>query len=967
MAGFRVEKQTAGSVALDDLGITLTGGIGTIVDLTDLAPENVARSADLLAAIPATVLIVDPRDDTNATILSSADSSLAVQKANDTHFGISGGRFGAVDDPTVTPGTDFIIQYNAGGDAAEYIDPDEFMSNQSASIGVIVGGMGQNGSDTTFVFDESSTPIIEGQDETNYDGGANNGAFVGGDGVGGTAYIALDTITMGDGSIITVDAVDGNGDVTDFTVTTNGGNVTTGVLLAQSGTSGTGTGFTITPEQNNISQGVIQWDVNDSYLRNNGDVLDSGTLSIASGAAVSFSAGSSITIDTAVTTATIITPAGGFTGDDDLINKAYVDAVASGLDWKNSVRIATTATDGDILAASFGSGTYTAAGGPSASGQFTLIDLSSGTGDTIDGFNFTGVSTTGLIIGDRVLIKDQTDAKQNGIYVIDAGSTASSVILTRSVDQDGTPSSEVSAGNATYVEDTTAIFAGSVNSTTAWVVIGDGELALNTDDIDWVQFAGTNTIIAGIALSNDGLTYDVDVDDASTASAVLADSILFHDADGTPAASGSITRKATFTSLFASLDVPNAITSNGFVVRTADDTYASRSITVSGAGPLDGLAVSNGDGVSANPVIGLDIQNLSLRPAIDSALDRIAVWDSSTNTNVYYTVADVAGAASASDSFKTWAGAGNTTGDASIIATSSTDTVTVTGGIGINVDLTAGTDTISWSFTRAGMADTAVVLADTVPFFDAGNANEPEYRAWSDIISDLSITTGISAATNEDLTGIDVTGTVIGLDIVGLSAAGDDMAATDEFALHDKSEGTGGANGKISGTDIAEGTATILGISGLTFDTFPAVTSPADDQTLLAFTDATRASKVLSVESHTFQWADNKVKDNDWIKTGNAGDADSGWVMPLDATIVGVTAHTEDTGGGNTFDIDLYIDAVDSGAVATLTGGANVDDTDPTLNIDVDAGEKIRLRADQTAGAGDMQDTTVALFIKWRS
>ena len=72
MAGFRVEKQTAGSVALDDLGITLTGGIGTIVDLTDLAPENVARSADLLAAIPATVLIVDPRDDTNATILSSA-------------------------------------------------------------------------------------------------------------------------------------------------------------------------------------------------------------------------------------------------------------------------------------------------------------------------------------------------------------------------------------------------------------------------------------------------------------------------------------------------------------------------------------------------------------------------------------------------------------------------------------------------------------------------------------------------------------------------------------------------------------------------------------------------------------------------------------------------------------------------------------------------------------------------------
>ena len=58
---------------------------------------------------------------------------------------------------------------------------------------------------------------------------------------------------------------------------------------------------------------------------------------------------------------------------------------------------------------------------------------------------------------------------------------------------------------------------------------------------------------------------------------------------------------------------------------------------------------------------------------------------------------------------------------------------------------------------------------------------------------------------------------------------------------------------------------------------------------------------------------------------------------------------------------------VDSGAVATLTGGANAEDTDPTLNIDFDAGEKLRLRADQSAGTGDMQDTTVALLIKWRS
>jgi len=46
MAGFRVEKQTAGAVVLDDLGITLTGAQFSIIDLTDLAPQDIARSAD---------------------------------------------------------------------------------------------------------------------------------------------------------------------------------------------------------------------------------------------------------------------------------------------------------------------------------------------------------------------------------------------------------------------------------------------------------------------------------------------------------------------------------------------------------------------------------------------------------------------------------------------------------------------------------------------------------------------------------------------------------------------------------------------------------------------------------------------------------------------------------------------------------------------------------------------------------
>jgi len=96
--------------------------------------------------------------------------------------------------------------------------------------------------------------ILTSQDETDYNNSGDNGTFVGGDGGGGTAYVAADTITLSDGTLITVDVVDGNDDVQDFTVTTSGlTTVVAGVVLTQSSTSGTGTDFTLTPESNNIT------------------------------------------------------------------------------------------------------------------------------------------------------------------------------------------------------------------------------------------------------------------------------------------------------------------------------------------------------------------------------------------------------------------------------------------------------------------------------------------------------------------------------------------------------------------------------------------------------------------------------------------------------------------------------------------------------------------------------------------
>ena len=88
--------------------------------------------------------------------------------------------------------------------------------------------------------------------------------------------------------------------------------------------------------------------------------------------------------------------------------------------------------------------------------------------------------------------------------------------------------------------------------------------------------------------------------------------------------------------------------------------------------------------------------------------------------------------------------------------------------------------------------------------------------------------------------------------------------------------------------------------------------------------------------------------------------------MPLDGTVVMATAHTEDA-NGQTFDIDLYIDAVDSGSIANLTGAGEDSDSDPTLDLDFSAGQKLRLRADRSAGAGKIGDTTVSITVRWRS
>ena len=149
------------------------------------------------------------------------------------------------------------------------------------------------------------------------------------------------------------------------------------------------------------------------------------------------------------------------TNDQDAATKSYVDAARSGLDVKQSVRVATT--------------------------QYVAL---SGT-QTIDGVS--------VIAGDRVLVKDQSgdpgDLVTNGIYTVAAGSWSRST--------DANSSAEVTAGMFTFVSE------GTANADSGWVLTTNDTITLGTTALSFAQFSGAGQITAGSGLTKSGNTLNV--------------------------------------------------------------------------------------------------------------------------------------------------------------------------------------------------------------------------------------------------------------------------------------------------------------------------------------------------------------------------------------------------------------------------------------------------------------------------
>jgi|TARA_B100000315_G_scaffold237962_1_gene255273 hypothetical protein len=178
----------------------------------------------------------------------------------------------------------------------------------------------------------------------------------------------------------------------------------------------------------------------------NADVLVEGTTFSGNNVTV---AGSGVT-----------TLGGAPTQDLHAATKAYVDAVKTGLDIKDSVRAATTAN--------------------------ITISTALNNADEIDGVT--------LATNDRVLVKNQSTASQNGIYVVKASPS-------RATDFDA--DAEVTSGAFVFVEE------GTTNGSEGWMVTTTGDITVGSTAIAFAQFSAAGVITAGAGLTKTGHSVDV--------------------------------------------------------------------------------------------------------------------------------------------------------------------------------------------------------------------------------------------------------------------------------------------------------------------------------------------------------------------------------------------------------------------------------------------------------------------------
>lgn len=494
--------------------------------------------------------------------------------------------------------------------------------------------------------------------------------------------------------------------------------------------------------------------------------LADGSQSISGTGIITLASGSILRIDTAT-----------ISNDADIVNKEYVDSVAAGLDPKESVRVATTA----VL-----SGTMIADDGTPSSGE-RAYNVSNQTIEWFATEGPTSIDGVTLTNGDRILVKDESATSgpssgegriYNGIYV-----RTSQDLWTRAEDQNGSPSNEVSGGNFTFVEQ------GTANENKGYVLQGDGELTLQTDNLIWVQFSQAAAVTGGDGIDVTSSVISVDLDGTSNGTSGLkvgASGLAISDnlgGDGIsqtngvlaldlneltgatvdPAADSFAFLDATdsTTKLESIADLMTAVAGNGLTaasgVLAVDITEFTTDTSV---GATDVLAIHDGamkQITFANFESSLSLENIQA----GSAAGQVMIWDDTAGTWDNATLSLATGDR---------AGLSIVNADGSI-----TIGVNIEGGTAIGEAL-AATDAVL-VYNVSGDANVTATMSDIATYVD-GTLTYDNYVSWT--LSDGSNTETIASGNTVTLT-----------DSNGISIT---VGATDTATFTLVADATGGAN-----------------------------------------------------------------------------------------------------------------------------------------------------------------------------
>jgi len=217
----------------------------------------------------------------------------------------------------------------------------------------------------------------------------------------------------------------------------------------------------------------------------------------------------------------------------DAATRGFVEATSQGLDVKDSCVAATTAN--------------------------ITISTALNNGDTLDGVS--------LSTNDRVLVKNQSTASENGIYVV-GSSPARSVDLAAGSD---------AAGMFTFVEQ------GTVNADNGFVCTSNkGSAVVGTNNLTYAQFSGAGQITTADGLQKSGNTISVDLK-ANGGLVIESAEIALDLAASSITGTLPVTKLTSLTSTVTELNVLDGITSTTTELNLMDGGTSATSTTLAAA------------------------------------------------------------------------------------------------------------------------------------------------------------------------------------------------------------------------------------------------------------------------------------------------------------------------------------------------------------------------------------------------